>query len=234
MPDKIIVTTKYLIMEYRNNIASDLGTLASLVDFPVEGIAERIKEAQLLLDGKYPEVSAVLEPFTDFVSMSSLDQVQELYTRTFEVQAITTLDVGYLLFGDDYKRAELLVNLIREHAKVGNDCGYELADHLPNIIRLTSHMQDEEIRQELIEKIICPGLKKMISEFDPMNVHKKNELYVRHHKTLIDTGGDQSTLYHRPLVVLLEIIRKGYNIQQEESKDSGFMASIDVEMKLEE
>lgn len=221
-------------MEYRNNITNDLGTLASLVDFPVDGFAERVKEAQLLLDGKYPEVSAVLEPFTDFVTMSSLDQVQELYTRTFEVQAITTLDVGYLLFGDDYKRAELLVNLSREHTKVGNDCGYELADHLPNVIRLTSHMQEDEVRQELMEKIICPGLKRMISEFDPMNVNKKNELYVRHHKTLIDTCGDQGTLYQRPLVVLLEIIKKGFNINQDESKDSGFMASIDVEMKLEE
>lgn len=221
-------------MEYRNNITKDLSILASLVDFPVDGIAETVKEAQLLLDGKYPEVSAVLEPFTDFITMRSLDQVQELYTRTFEVQAITTLDVGYLLFGDDYKRAELLVNLSREHTKAGNDCGFELADHLPNVIRLTGRMQDEVMRQELIEKIVCPGLKKMISEFDPMNVHKKNELYVRHHKTLIDTCGDQSTIYHRPLVMLLEIIRKGYNIQQEESKDSGFMASIDVEMKLEE
>ena len=46
---------------------------------------------------------------------------EEIYTRTFDVQAITTLDVGYVLFGDDYKRGELLVNLNNEHTKAGND-----------------------------------------------------------------------------------------------------------------
>jgi len=161
--------------------------------------------------------------------------MQELHTRTFEVQAITTLDLGYLLFGDDYKRAELLVNLSREHTAAGNDCGYELADHLPNVIRLTGKMEDAETKCELMTKLICPGLMKMISEFDPHSLGKKNEVYVRHHKTLIEMPGEYGTLYQRPLIVLLEIFRKEFGLDPTETeKTSDFLTSLSTEMKLEE
>ena len=70
---------------------------------------------------------------------------REIHTRSFEVQSITTLDVGYVAFGDDYKRGELLVNLNREHEAVGVDCGSELPDHLPNVLRLMARWQDPEL-----------------------------------------------------------------------------------------
>ena len=68
----------------------------------------------------------------------------ELYLRTFDVQAITTLDIGYVLFGEDYKRGALLAGLSAEHKKVSNDCGIELADHLPNVLRLLPKMEAGE------------------------------------------------------------------------------------------
>lgn len=209
--------------------------LASLTDYPREGFVEKVNEVQLALNGHYPELGIALEPFTEFVSSVSMDEMQELHTRTFEVQAITTLDLGYLLFGDDYKRAELLVNLSREHTAAGNDCGYELADHLPNVIRLTGKMEDAETKCELMTKLICPGLMKMISEFDPHSLGKKNEVYVRHHKTLIEMPGEYGTLYQRPLIVLLEIFRKEFGLDPTETeKTSDFLTSLSTEMKLEE
>lgn len=209
--------------------------LATLADYPQKGFVEAVKEVQLLLDGKYPLLADVLEPFVDFVSTASMDEMQELYTRTFEVQAVTTLDLGYLLFGDDYKRAELLVNLNRKHSLAGNDCGTELADHLPNVIRLVARMQDEPARRELAEKLIYPGLKKMISEFEPFVLEKKNKVYMRHHKTLIEMPGEYGTLYQRPLTILLELIREEFGVKTDEDrKSSGFLDSINTEMNLEE
>lgn len=214
---------------------NNLQLLASLADFPQKGFVEQVNEVQLFLNGHYPELGIVLEPFSEFVSTASLDELQELYTRTFDVQAITTMDLGYLIFGDDYKRAELLVNLNREHTAAGNDCGHELADHLPNVVRLITKMQDEEIKNELVAKVLVPGLKKMIAEFDPHHLGKKNEVYIRHHKTLIEMPGDCGTLYQRPLIVLLEILVKEFEMNPEpEEKTSDFLTSIATEMKLEE
>ncbi|MFZ2906127.1 MAG: hypothetical protein WAZ98_07995 [Cyclobacteriaceae bacterium] len=216
-------------------IFSKYNLLASLVDFPGVGFVETVRECQLYLDGKYPDLSEVMEPFTDFVSEVSLDELQELHTRTFDVQAITTLDLGYLLFGDDYKRAELLVNLNREHTEACNSCGHELADHLPNVIRLVSKMPSEELRNELVIKLICPGLTKMISEFEPFNLEKKNEVYKRHHKTLIEMPASYGTLYQRPLSVLLEIFRMDFELPVQPTENTAdFMEAISTEMKLEE
>ena len=93
------------------------------------------------------------------------------------MQAITTLDVGYVLFGDDYKRGELLVNLNREHREAGNECNGELADNLSNLLPLLSKMKNHDIRTDLVEIIIMPGLNKIIKEFDSKNIVLKNKAY---------------------------------------------------------
>ena len=71
--------------------------------------------------------------------------LQELHTRTFDVQSLTTLDIGYVLFGDDYKRGALLSNLNQEHSRAENDCRGELADHLPNLLRLIPKLKDQDL-----------------------------------------------------------------------------------------
>jgi nitrate reductase assembly molybdenum cofactor insertion protein NarJ len=213
----------------------DLFRLATLVDYPTTGFSAAVNAIQLLLNEKYPSLASALRPFTYFASTASIDEMQELYVRTFEVQAVTTLDLGYLLFGDDYKRAELLVNLNREHSLAGNNCGTELADHLPNVIRLVARMQDEPIRRELVEKLICPGLQKMISEFEPFALERKNEVYKRHHQTLIEVPGGYGTLYQWPLTILLELIREEFEVQIDDGgRSSRFLHSINTEMTLEE
>ncbi|HEU5292106.1 MAG TPA: hypothetical protein VFU05_15755, partial [Cyclobacteriaceae bacterium] len=73
------------------------------------------------------------------------------------------------------------------------------------------------------------------SEFDPHQLGKKNEVYIRHHKTLIEMPGQYGTLYQRPLIVLLEIFQKEFGLDTEpEEKTSDFLTAISTEMKLEE
>jgi nitrate reductase assembly molybdenum cofactor insertion protein NarJ len=193
-----------------------------------------VQKVQLFLNKHYPEPGEILEDFTAFSKCATLEEIQELYTRSFEVQAITTLDLGYLLFGDDYKRAQLLVNLSREHREMSNDCGLELADHLPNVLRLLPLLKDEELRNDLSEKLVYSGLKKMTKEFNPGNLKKKNEVYIRHHKTLITISEQYGTIYQKPLLVLLLVIEQDFNIEIIPDKQpSDFLGSIETEMKIE-
>lgn len=220
-------TTKMNIDQYR--------LLAGLLDFPEQRLKEDVNEVQFFLDSRYPDAGDNFRPFCELVKNISVDDIQELYTRTFEVQAITTLDLGYLLFGDDYKRAELLVNLNREHNTIGNNCGHELADHLPNVIRLIALLEDDELRLELLKKLIIPGLKKMIGEFDPESLNKKNEVYVKHHKTLIELAEHIGTIYQRPLMTLLSMIEHDFGLTDiEKEKTSDFLTSLSTELKIED
>lgn len=209
--------------------------MAGLLDFPEQKLKENANQVQTFLDSRYPDVSDNFRPFCELVNNISVDDIQELYTRTFEVQAVTTLDLGYLLFGDDYKRAELLVNLNREHNTIGNNCGHELADHLPNVIRLIAMIEDDELRMELLRKLIIPGLKKMISEFDPEKLRIKNEVYVKHHKTLIEVAEHIGTIYQKPLVTLLAMIEQDFALTEDEKeKTSDFLTSLSTELKIED
>ena len=166
--------------------------------------------------------------------------MQELFTRSFDVQAIATLDIGYVLFGDDYKRGELLANLNQEHRKAGNDCGTELADYLPNILRLMSMLQDEELIRDLAYAIVAPALLEMIGEFDPGRLEKKNESYKKHYKTLIEMPAVQTdegvTLYKFALKSLYEVLKQDFALIETMplQRTSDFLGSIVQENDIEE
>lgn len=126
------------------------------------------------------------------------------------MQAISTLDVGYILFGDDYKRGELLANLNREHIKFENNSSTELADHLPNLLLLLSKHDDDDFKNDLVGLIIKPALKKIINEFETVNIEKKNKVYQKHHKTIIQQEKKYGTVYQSILKSLLMILDINY------------------------
>jgi len=128
--------------------------LAGLLEYPEAGYPQTVTGIFKFVDGKYPAAAAALERFIELLPAdNNLLTMQELFTRSFDVQAIATLDIGYVLFGDDYKRGELLANLNKEHRNANNDCGTELADYLPNILRLMSLLQDEDLLQDMAYEI---------------------------------------------------------------------------------
>jgi len=126
---------------------------------------------------------------------------------------LTTLDVGYVLFGDDYKRGALLSNLNQEHSRAQNDCRGELADYLPNLLRLIPKLEDQELLGELVAQILVPALMLMIREFEPERIAKKNANYRTHYKTLIDPArASDATVYCRMLKAVMQMLEKDFQV----------------------
>jgi nitrate reductase molybdenum cofactor assembly chaperone len=213
--------------------------LAGLFSYPEANYVEDVVKIQAFLDESCAEAAEQLKGFTEVASQISQLDLEELYTRSFDVQAITTLDIGYVLFGDDYKRGELLVKLNAEHKEAGVDCGVELADHLPNILRLLNAMQKPELRDELVQKIIAPALRKIISEFKPDNVEKKNATYKKEFKTLIERSEQYGVIYQKPLRALFTVMEQDFDVSEIETpnqtkhQQSCFLSSIKTEMTLD-
>jgi len=217
-------------------------SIGELLDFPGPGFAAR---GQVLLDflrKNYPDAADEVGLFLDALPSRTLD-LQELHTRTFDVQAVTTLGTGYVLFGDDYKRGALLSNLNREHNEAENDCRGELADHLPNVLRLIPKLKDKDLLEELVEQILVPALMLMIREFDPKRIEKKNANYQKHYKTLIDpAGGCDSTIYRLALKAALNVLARDFPVTETMSKLSDwstrpqtmdFLRLVEKEMDIE-
>ena len=118
-----------------------------------------------IVSGYDPALGTKLEPFIKHLRDNPLAFQQEYYISTFDVQALCFLDVGYVLFGEDYKRGNFLVHMKREQEKAANDCGCEMPDHLPNILTLIPKLEDREFAEELVVSLLIPAIQEMIVKF---------------------------------------------------------------------
>ena len=186
--------------------------LADLFFYPENAAyKEKVKNIHTYLLEILPEAAEAMQPFMDFMDVSSFQQIQELFLRSFDLQAITTLDIGFVLFGEDYKRGRLLVHLNEEHRNTGNDCYSELSDHLPNILNLLDKMKDEAIRDEIATRLVMTALEKMIKEFSIEKIEKKDVVYKKHQKVLLDYSTGYRMVYQTLLQALLIAMKKDFD-----------------------
>ena len=213
----------------------DYALLADLLEFPSAGFLKRVEITREAFRDRCPKAAAELDDFLALLPKDSIDAIQELHTRSFDVQSLTALDVGYVLFGEDYKRGELLANLSREHKAVENDCGVELGDHLTNLLRLLSKMPDAELMEEMVQELIGPAIRKMIAEFNPERVAKKDDVYRKHHKTVIEASQSGRLLYLHVLRAVEEVLIADFGLTDTPliEQTSDFLKSVGTEMHIE-
>lgn len=146
-------------------------SLAKLLLYPRDDFRSRALVVEKFLRGSHPEMAGTLAPFTARVSELSATQLEELYTRTFDVQAMCCLDVGFVLFGEDYKRGQFLVKLLELCQTYDVDCGTELADHLTNVLPLVARLQEanRDEARDFVERLVLPALQKMQDSFGKEN-----------------------------------------------------------------
>jgi nitrate reductase assembly molybdenum cofactor insertion protein NarJ len=146
----------------------DLGhykLLAEMFRYPSDVLKTYSAQWRDIIAGYDPGLILKFEPFSVYINEEPLPIQQEYYISTFDVQALCFLDIGYVLFGEDYKRGVFLVNLKKEQIKAGNDCGRELPDHLPNVLSLLPKMMDTDLAEELIYSLLIPVVHEMINRF---------------------------------------------------------------------
>ena len=139
--------------------------LAEMFRYPSDDLKTYSGKWRNIISVYNPELILKLDPFTTHINEKTLFFQQEYYISTFDVQAMCFLDIGYILFGEDYKRGFFLVNIKKEQIKACNDCGSELPDHLPNILTLLPKIKDQELAEELIYSLLIPAIHEMIFKF---------------------------------------------------------------------
>lgn len=152
--------------------------LAKLFNYPSEQLDNEVDLCRDVLKEYSQDFETKFEPFLRHVKEKPLSYQQEYYSGTFDVQPVSTLDVGYVLFGDDYRRGVFLVNMQREHIMAGNECGRELPDHLPNVLTLLPLIRDKVFAEELICSLIIPALTEMIRRFRKTENHYRSLLEI--------------------------------------------------------
>ena len=103
-----------------------------------------------------------LNEFRSGVDDVVLNDLQELYTRTFDLNPVCALEIGYHLFGENYKRGEFLAHLRETEAPFELGQENQLPDYLPVLLRLLTKLGDEELRTSLIGECLIPAIDKML------------------------------------------------------------------------
>lgn len=184
--------------------------LADLFRYPDGNFPNKLAYGLQLIEEKYPDAAESLNVFIRYTQGRSLREWEELYTKTFDVQAICYLDLGYVMFGEDYKRGVFLHRMKLEQEKAGNNCGYELPDNLSNMLSFFHKAKDEQIVIDLAARILIPGVEKMIAEFDQSRIDMKTEALKTLHKALIQEELNQGNVYRHLFLALQHVLQADF------------------------
>lgn len=152
------------------NAANIYDALATVLTYPEENYLAAVHDAVRTAPS---EIEQPLQEFAREVEGKSTLELQELFTVTFDLNPVCSLELGWHLFGENYDRGLLLVRmreLLRQRGIVETG---ELPDHLAHALQLIARM-DAEARHDFAAAIVLPALGKMLDAFrDKPNPYKK-------------------------------------------------------------
>lgn len=143
--------------------------LSALLEYPQEDIFANISGCLKSMQSLYPEAKSHLESFSKSARSTNLSSLQELYNSSFDINPVCTLDIGYHVFGESYKRGSFLVGMKKMLKEHGIETKDELPDYLPNILRLLAGISKNEDSVSLARLIVAPALARMKKSFKDNN-----------------------------------------------------------------
>lgn len=141
--------------------------LAALLEYPESSEAGAPLEALCArLHAVCPQAADAVEAWQSYWNATPLAEVQELYTRTFDLNPVCPLDVGYYLFGEDYQRGFFMACLRESQEELGMtrevaQLTRELPDHLPLLLRWLARLYASEQYTEMAALVLVPVLRWM-------------------------------------------------------------------------
>ncbi|MDP6669464.1 MAG: molecular chaperone TorD family protein [Candidatus Krumholzibacteria bacterium] len=138
--------------------------LAQLLDYPHAGYQETVKSACEELDNQVPELGSGLRGFAEFVEATDLCELEEQFTRTFDINPVCNLELGWLLYGEQYERGAFLVRMREMLRSYEVEETAELPDHLCHVLPLLSRLPEEQAKQLAVNEVL-PAMSKMRKGF---------------------------------------------------------------------
>jgi len=136
--------------------------ISSLLEYPSDETMDCcsywIKEFGDISKGAKKQV----QTFQQIASAMTLIELQELYTRTFDLAPICVPYVSSYIYGDEnYERGELMIRLNDHFEKRNIERHGELPDHLGLLLRHADSFTEEELT-ELVTFCLIDPVKQMI------------------------------------------------------------------------
>ncbi len=138
---------------------------SKLFRYPDEEYSGHARQLGDLLRADGSQAVEQMARFLESVAPRQLDELEESYTRTFDLNPTCSLEIGWHLFGEEYVRGLFMVRMRNEMRDRGLEETGELPDHVVHVLAVLGAMEPEPAR-ELARACVCPALGKMLVSFD--------------------------------------------------------------------
>jgi nitrate reductase delta subunit len=135
--------------------------LAGLLAYPDAGYHRRVAACRQALADRHSEAAQLLDVFAERVAPLSAEELEDLYTQTFDLNPVCSLEVGWHLFGENYSRGEFLVTMRQELRRSALPESTELPDHLTHVLAAVARMEPRQADRFTVTYLL-PALEKML------------------------------------------------------------------------
>ncbi len=136
------------------------GQLARLFEYPGEDYVLRARDCLAAMSREQAEAASLLGEFFAAIQGRNIEPLQELFTRTFDLNPVCTLEIGWHLYGEDYQRGDFLVKMRQQLRAHDVPESRELPDHLTHALALLGSMEADEAAA-FAGHFLIPALDKM-------------------------------------------------------------------------
>lgn len=134
--------------------------LGALLAYPDAGWRERAADCLARLARSHGQAAAGLDEFLREVSGLPVEELQELYTRTFDLNPVAALEVGWHLYGESYERGRFLVRTRQMLRETGIPESSELPDHLTCLLPALGRLEPA-MAGPFAASYVLPALQRM-------------------------------------------------------------------------
>lgn len=177
-------------------------SLAYLLEYPRAGTAARAEACADALEDHDNDAAREVRSFAAYARGVDPRDLEETYVRTFDLNPASTLDLGFQMFGESYKRGVFLVKMVCAARAAGIDPGNELADHLPVTLRLLAHLEQADDPRSLVDEVILPATLKILGTLNAIQ------------ETREAGAGASETPYASLLRAVLSLLRNDFAIEK--------------------
>lgn len=143
-----------------SHVPKVLDALSRLLSYPDEHTIQAIELLYVVLQGELSEATTEIARFGAFAEHCELWELEEAYTRTFDVNPACALEVGWHLFGEEYERGMFLVRMREEMRKFDLSESSELPDHITHVLAVVTRMPEDEAAR-FVRSCVQPAVEKM-------------------------------------------------------------------------
>lgn len=143
-----------------SHVPKVFNALSRLLSYPDENTVQTAEFLFVVLQSEIPEASQAMSKFGAFAEQHELWEVEEAFTRTFDVNPTCALEVGWHLFGEEYARGMFLVRMREELRKYDLPESTELTDHISHVLAIVAAMPDDEASR-FVRACVQPAIEKM-------------------------------------------------------------------------